>query len=987
MVAYPKRLIEVDLPIKRISEHARPEKTTVHGNISTLHVWWARRPLAACRAVICAALWPDPADPLCPQRFRDDACRLINDFARKAAADKELAEHCSEEVWAKWQTLARNGGLEPKNEDHWNILRNSLLDFIADFANWDNSTVPEYLAISRALTQSAHEVLGGEPGTRPLVVDPFAGGGAIPLESLRIGADAFASDLNPIAVLLNKVILEFIPHQADLLSAQLDHWAAWIKNGASKELISLYPCDPDGGRPLVFLWARTVQCEGPTCGFTIPLIRTLNLGGGQQLTLRADPAERSFTVSVKSSKGSAGAPTVKGGSVTCPDCGYTTPAKSVRDQLTKRRGGSKDPRLLAVLVENDEERRFRSPQQYDLSALEMVPAVDESVLPTGEINPIRPHKNTRGVSAVTRIGMTRFTDLYTQRQLRALEVFSKTIQSAVREAGTNLVARQALTILGLCFGRLIQQNSTCARWRSKAFAVAGSFGKQALQVVWDFAETTPLSGAAGSWDNAVEWARKIIAKNRDLAGEGTATQSPAQLSPLPSECASLLFTDPPYFAAIPYADLANFFYVWERKVFIELYPELFITPMVNQCQEIIVTEANPGPNSVRKDEHFFQGEMTASLRRAREALNASGLGVIVFADTRTSSWEALLGAVIESDWVITASWPIDTEHQNRTQAQGSASLQSSIHLVCRPRQKHAEQSHIDSSGDWRDVLAELPGRIHDWMPRLSSEGVVGADAIFACLGPALEIFSRYSRVEKASGEPVTLKEYLEYVWAAVAKEALNMIFEGADATGFEEDSRLTAMWLWTLSTGTNGDRPSSDEPDGEEQEEEGPKKTQVSGYVLEYDAARKIAQGLGAHLERLTSLVEIKGETARLLPVSERARHLFGKDEGAAPTKRKAKPKQLSFADVLDETEEEGGWGEKNAPKAGSTVLDRVHQSMILFAAGRNEALKRFLVTDGAGQDRRFWHLADALCKLYPPGTDERRWVEGVMARKKGLGF
>jgi hypothetical protein len=194
---------------------------------------------------------------------------------------------------------------------------------------------------------------------------------------------------------------------------------------------------------------------------------------------------------------------------------------------------------------------------------------------------------------------------------------------------------------------------------------------------------------------------------------------------------------------------------------------------------------------------------------------------------------------------------------------------------------------------------------------------------------------------------------------------------------------------WSLpmpSTGTNGNSPTSDEPEQEE-EEEGTKKTKISGYALEYDAARKIAQGLGAHLERLTSLVEIKGETARLLPVPERTKYLFGKDEGAAPTRRKLRPKQLSLLVELGELEEEGGWGEKNAPKTGNTVLDRVHQSMILFAAGRNEALKRFLVTDGAGQDHRFWHLADALCKLYPAGTDERRWVEGVMARKKGLGL
>ena len=328
-----------------------------------------------------------------------------------------------------------------------------------------------------------------------------------------------------------------------------------------------------------------------------------------------------------------------------------------------------------------------------------------------------------------------------------------------------------------------------------------------------------------------------------------------------------------------------------------------------------------------------------------------------------------------------------SEREARIAAQGQARLASSVHLVCRPREIPDGPVCADEIGDWRDVLHELPRRIHEWMPRLAAEKVVGADAIFACLGPALEIFSRYARVEKASGEHVTLKEYLEQVWAAVAKEALNMIFEGADATGFEEDSRLTAMWFWTLSTGTDGNGATGEGEEDEGGEDDTGKKAKMSGFVLEYDAARKIAQGLGAHLEQLTSLVEISGDKARLLPVSERARHLFGKDEGAAPAKRKAKPKQLSFADVLDEAEEDGGWGEKNAPKVGSTVLDRIHQSMILFAAGRNEALKRFLVTDGAGQDQRFWRLAQALSALYPPGTDERRWVEGVMARKKGLGF
>ena len=288
------------------------------------------------------------------------------------------------------------------------------------------------------------------------------------------------------------------------------------------------------------------------------------------------------------------------------------------------------------------------------------------------------------------------------------------------------------------------------------------------------------------------------------------------------------------------------------------------------------------------------------------------------------------------------------------------------------------------------MLAELPRRIHDWMPRLAEEGVVGADAIFACLGPALEIFSRYSRVEKASGEAVTLGEYLEQVWAAVAKEALTMIFTGADATGFEEDARLTAMWLWTLKTETpKAERRRRSRRRGRRRRGRRRQEGGGGGFVLEFDAARKIAQGLGAHLEDLASLVAVEGETARLLPVAERARHLFGKDEGkAAPIRRKRGPQMELFKAAQDSRP--GGrptFGETKVEKVGATVLDRVHQSMILFAAGRSEALKRFLVEDGAGNNTRFWTLAQALSALYPAATDEKRWVDGVLARKKGLGF
>jgi hypothetical protein len=316
---------------------------------------------------------------------------------------------------------------------------------------------------------------------------------------------------------------------------------------------------------------------------------------------------------------------------------------------------------------------------------------------------------------------------------------------------------------------------------------------------------------------------------------------------------------------------------------------------------------------------------------------------------------------------------------------GQARLASSVHLVCRPRENADGSVRTDEIGDWRDVLAELPKRIHEWMPRLAEEGVVGADAIFACLGPALEIFSRYSRVEKASGEAVTLREYLEQVWAAVAKEALTMVFEGADTSGFEPDARLTAMWLWTLNAGRNG-QDSQKGQDSEDEDESPAASKNPSGFVLEYDAARKIAQGLGAHLETLGHLVEISGETARLLPVAERARHLFGKDEGRMPA-RKRQQAQLDLFKVLDKAEEDGAFAGPGMSRAGNTVLDRIHQAMILFATGRADAVKHFLVEDGIGRDQRFWRLAQALSALYPATVEEKRWIDGVLARKKGLGL
>lgn len=990
MSAYPKRLIEVDLPIKKISAHARREKSIRHGHISTLHIWWARRPLAACRAVLCAALWPDPADPLCPGKFREDACRLINEFAAKAASDRALAQHCSHDVWKKWQALAKTGsGLDASKEPHWNVLRFALLDFIADFANWDNSTVPEYLATARALTQSAHESLGGAPGTRPLVVDPFAGGGSIPLEALRIGADAFASDLNPVAVLLNKVILEYAPRYGQRLSSETRRLAENIKDEAESALGGFFPAHSDGARPVAYIWAREVTCEGPGCGVRIPLVRSCELDRQNSVGLRIEPKGTHIDVDVV--KGEAfSLPTIRAGSATCPVCSYSNPSAAVRKQLHSANGGAASARLLVRVTRKEEGLSFEPPTDRDRAAVSSASAAapTESL---GSISPIRPAPNTRGVSAVTSIGILDFRDVFSPRQRLVLGAIAGQIDALWSQRVTWAVdedfARAVCSALACVLGRVADYSSSLCTWVADGCFVGHTFTKQALPNVWDFAEVNPFAGGSGSFDSAVSWVCRVLDSVPHFE-PGSVALADARKSTLPDDSADLCFTDPPYYAEIPYADLSDFFYVWLRQALAEVHPSLLGSTQVQRDDELVVTKSIAG---MVKDSAYFESGIRAAAGNLRMITKPTSLAVIVFANAQTAAWEALLSAVVEAGLVVSASWPIDTERAARTRAQNAASLQSSVHLVCRPRENADGSLKNDNVGDWRDVLGELPKRIHEWMPRLQSEGVVGADAIFACLGPALEIFSRYSRVEKPNGDQVTLKEYLEYVWAAVSKEAISMIFEGADTTGFEEDARLTAMWLWTLNPGpSNGEAAEPGEAeDGDDDSDEKPAKSgKPSGFSLEYDAARKIAQGLGAHLEHLVNLVEVKGETARLLPVAERMKTLFGKEDTESPAAKRKKSAQLTLPGLLEELEgEEGGWTLQNAAKPGNTTLDRLHQAMILFAAGRGEALRRFLVDEGAGKDQRFWRLAQSLCALYPRGSDERRWAEGVLARKKGLGL
>lgn len=995
---YCKRLIEVDLPIKRISAQARREKSVRHGHISTLHIWWARRPLAACRAVLCASLWPDPVDSLCPQKFIDEAKKEMLIWSY------DKLNLLSPESFQKFIRYQKNPKLLDNNEE----LRNALLDFIADYSDWDNACQNDFLRTSRHLTSISNKSLGESPNSKPLVVDPFAGGGSIPIETLRIGADSFASDLNPVPFLLNKVMIEYLPKYGKDLIDEISYASSKLNIELEKELKSYYASESDGSKAVAYLWARKIKCEGPGCGIEIPLLRSqwLNKKSNRSIALYfvVNRKKNKVDIEIIEKKGKkwictsndkviVSNPkfdgTIKRSAAICPNCGYTTSAENVRRQISRVDGGADLSEMYCVIYtkQNQQYKFFRKAEQDDIELFQKAKRILNQNDNYKKLVPSEELPYLRSIFNVNLIGIDKWYKLFNSRQLLSIIVFIQFIKKyKIRKSNSSKEFEDATkTILTFILDRCIDYWSSLAVWANDF--IAHTFGRQALGIIWDYAEANPLSGGTGSIESAKEWVIRVLEReNISYSSSATVIKGSATKVPLPDKSAQVVFTDPPYYDAVPYADLSDFFYVWMKRVIGENYPSIFDSELSPKTDEIVQL-AERNEKYAYKTKENFELLMQNSMLEAKRYLESSGICVVVFAHKTTSGWETQLNAMNKAGWKITSSWPIDTERPGRLRANKSAALASSIHLVCRPRIK-------ETIGDWRDILNQLPKRIHAWMPRLQKEGIVGADAIFACLGPALEIFSQYSKVEKASGEEVTLKDYLEHVWAAVAKEALNMIFEDADASGFEENSRLTAMWLWTLFADktTNGKSDLSEEEESEDDSEEdtSSKKKKITGYVLEYDAARKIAQGLGIHLENLKSVVDVKGETATLLSVSERARYFFNKEDITILPKKSKRKAQESF-DFMKEIEKEESdtaiINELARMNTAETTLDKLHQTMLLFAANRGEAMKRLLVEEGFGRDNNFWKLAQALSALYPAGSDEKRWVDGVLARKKGLGF
>ena len=553
------------------------------------------------------------------------------------------------------------------------------------------------------------------------------------------------------------------------------------------------------------------------------------------------------------------------------------------------------------------------------------------------------------------------------------------------------------------------RNVSLATWRPQADQekVEHFFARQALPMAWDFGEAVPLSDSTGSFGDRLEILVRTISA---MAGDGQASRgtnstqaADATDHPLPDQAASIWFTDPPYYDAVPYADLSDFFLVWLKRTLPDqrllrdpFDPDNALSPKIREAVQDETKYADGRP----KTQDWFEEAMARAFSEGRRVLNEDGVGSVVFAHKTTEGWEALLSGLIRGGWTITGSWPITTEMASRLRARDSAALATSIHLICRPRPEDAP------TGDWTVVLRELPGRVGEWMERLQDEGIRGADLVFACIGPALEIFSRYSGVETADGREIGLPTYLEKVWEVVGRTALENVLGAAEAKArnglagaLEEDARLTALFLWTLQATSAEDSRDEDHEPTEDIDDEEISDTSAKGFSLVFDVVRRFAQPLGIDLPKWENrTIETKKGMVRLLPVAERAKKLFGeqgaravaawleRDVGSStdplqgmlfPDQQQkpavaARERRPRYGDADDATDG------RSAASPGNTTLDRVHTAMLLQAGGQTNALHA-LVRAERERGPDFMRLSNALSALYPRGTEEKRLLDAML--------
>ena len=815
-MTYKKKLIEVALPLEAINKAAAREKSIRHGHPSTLHLWWARRPLAAARAVIFAQMVDDPSAH--PDLFKTEReqkkergrlFKIIEDLVQwENTTNEEVLQKARDAIWLSWRYACA------ENADH-----------------------------PRAKELFKREVL-------PAFHDPFAGGGALPLEAQRLGLESYASDLNPVAVLINKAMIEIPPRFAGKppvnptwqkkrddekamtlwrgaqgLAEDVRYYGQWMRDEAEKRIGQLYPkvevtaemakerpdLKPYLGQQLTviaWLWARTVKSPNPAfANVDVPLATTFMLSTKPGKEAYVEPVIEGggyrFAVKIGAPKDAEaaknGTKLARGANFKClmsdaPISGGYIKAEGI--------AGRMGAQLMAIVAEGTRGRVYLAPTpEHEAAALKAQP----------EWKPETPLPNDMRSHWTPPYGLTTYGDLFTARQLVALTTFSNLVGEAIARikrdaqvtglpddhqplanvgAGWAAYAEAVATYLSFGLSKSADYWSSICTWRSdpKNLGIGHVFSRQAIPMAWDFAEGNPFSESSGNFLVSLDWIVRSINLFPGVAN-GFVLQADAQNQSLGSN--KVVSTDPPYYDNIGYADLSDFFYVWLRRSLRPIFPDLFATMAVPKAEELVATPYRHG--SKEKAETFFLDGMTQAMHRLAEQAHPAYPVTIYYAfkqsesdggdGTTNTGWDTFLAAVIEAGFAISGTWPMRTELSNRMIGSGTNALASSIVLVCRPRSANAPTA---TRRDFHNSLkTELPAAL----AYLQAGNIAPVDLAQAAIGPGMGIYTRYARVLDADGKPIPVRAALALI-NQVLDEAL------AEQEGdFDADTRWALAWF------------------------------------------------------------------------------------------------------------------------------------------------------------------------------------------------
>lgn len=749
-----KKLIEVALPLEAINKESAREKSIRHGHPSTFHLWWARRPLAACRAVLFASIVDDPSAH--PDQF--------------PTPEAQQAE------------------------------RERLFRIIEALVDWANIVDARVLEAAQAELRASW---GPEP---PVVVDPFAGGGSIPLEAQRLGLETQGFDLNPVAALIGKALIELparfsnepplsndlskLHHQTvrgEGLATDIRHYGRLLKEHAEKAIGHLYPPVTIGRSrlaPLTYIWARSVTCRNPACGVRTPLVRSFVLRS-RGTKIWAEPETTSsgdLTFRVRTGETAPDGSTVTRRGAKCFRCGTGFSLEEVKESGLR---GDLQPRLMAVVVDGSDGKRsiveggLEQEQAAAKAVPEWVPSEDLSTHPQYMGPP--------------RYGLLTFGDLFSARQLVALTTFSQGVAimraRVVEDGGSEVYADAIATYLALAVSRSADYWSTCAAWVNQGEFVGHTFVRQAVPMVWDFAEAVPFANASGSFAGAVEWIARAVDK---VPASGKATVTQRDATGLSFARKVLISTDPPYYDNVPYADLSDYFYVWLRKTLSQIYPDLFSTLLTPKTPELVADQVRWGGRDGAK-QHFEHG-MGRVFQWMYEAQDPRYPLTIFYAfkqsetegttgNVASTGWETMLSGLIDAGFAIVGTWPMRTERSGRIRELGANALASSVVLVCRPRGATAPMTTR------REFAVALRKELPEALRLLQQGNVAPVDLAQAAIGPGMAIFSRNQRVIEADGSPMGIRAALGMI-----NEVLDELLAEQDGD-FDPDTRWALPWF------------------------------------------------------------------------------------------------------------------------------------------------------------------------------------------------